>query len=132
MALMQWDQRLETGHARIDEQHKALVESLNDLHRAMKEGRGKDEVGRILVFLRDYTVSHFRMEEELMARHGYPQAPAHQKIHADLVAQVKDLVDRFEKGTGTLTMPVMTFLEGWLTNHIQGEDFRLVQYLKSR
>lgn len=132
MSLMQWDPRLETGHPRIDEQHRALVESLNDLHRAMKEGRGKDEVGRILVFLRDYTVTHFRMEEQLMAQSGYPHAAVHLKIHADLVAQVGDLVNRFEKGNATLTLPVMKFLEDWLTNHIQGEDFRLVQYLHNR
>ena len=40
MALMLWDKRLETGNAQIDEQHKALVEALNNLHAAMKQGKG--------------------------------------------------------------------------------------------
>jgi len=130
MALMLWDKRLETGNAQIDEQHKALVDALNNLHAAMKQGKGKDEVAKILVFLRDYTVSHFKMEESLMDQSAYPAAPSHKRIHADLVAQVADLVDQFEKGTTALTLPVMKFLEDWLTKHIMGEDFRLAEFLR--
>ena len=130
MALMLWDKKLETGNAQIDEQHKALVDALNNLHAAMKQGKGKDEVAKILVFLRDYTVSHFKMEEGLMDRSAYPAAASHKKIHADLVSQVADLVDRFEKGTTALTLPVMNFLEDWLTKHIMGEDFRLAEFLR--
>ena len=47
----------------------------NNLHGAMKQGRGKDELGTTLVFLKDYTVQHFQMEEEFVKTHAYP-APA--------------------------------------------------------
>ena len=132
MALMIWDKRLESGHPGIDEQHKALIETYNRLHGAMKQGKGKDEIGGILNFLKDYTVSHFKMEEDLMARHGYPMAARHKEIHADLLRQVGDLVQKYNAGTTTLTLPVMDFLESWLTTHIQGEDFRLAEYLKNK
>ena len=125
MALMLWDKRLEMGNAQIDEQHKALVEALKNLNAAMNQGKGKDEVAKNLVFPWDYTVSHFKLEEGQMERSDYPATASHKKIHADLISQVADLVERFEKGTTALTLPVMNFLEDWLTKHIMEEDFRL-------
>jgi len=132
MALIVWDKRLETGHGKIDEQHQSLIEIFNRLHGAMKLGKGKDEVEGILVFLKDYTVSHFAMEEELMTRHDYSATAKHKAAHAELVAQVAELVDKFQKGTATLTLPVMNFLEDWLVQHIQGEDYRFALELKSK
>ena len=81
MALIVWDKRLETGHARIDEQHQALADIFNHLHGAMQQGKGKAEVEGILVFLKDYTVTHFAMEEQLMAEHPYTGADRHRQIH---------------------------------------------------
>jgi hemerythrin-like metal-binding protein len=132
MALIVWDKRLETGHAKIDEQHQSLVEIFNRLHGAMKQGKGKDEVEGILVFLKDYTVSHFAMEEALMREHHYSGAARHMEIHADLVRQVAELVAKFQAGTSTLTLPVMNFLEDWLVKHIQGEDYRFALELKGK
>jgi hemerythrin-like metal-binding protein len=132
MALIVWDRRLETGHGKIDEQHKSLVETVNRLHEAMKQGKGRGELEGILVFLKDYTVTHFAMEEELMDRHAYAGAPKHKQIHADLVRQVADLVTKFQAGKAMLTLDVMNFLEDWLTQHIQGEDYRLALDLKGK
>lgn len=131
MGLIVFDDRLKTGHPKIDEQHKDLINAYNRLHEAMKQGQGRDQVGHTLIFLRDYTATHFRMEESLMAAHAYPGMAKHKGIHADLLAQVADLVRRFEGGA-TLTLPVMNFLEDWLTVHIQGEDFRLAAHLAHR
>jgi len=132
MALIVWDSRLETGHGKIDEQHQALIEIMNRLHGAMKQGKGKDELGGILVFLKDYTVTHFAMEEQLMAQHQYSGSAKHKQIHADLVRQVADLVEKFQQGTTTLTLPVMNFLEDWLVLHIQGEDYRFAKELREK
>ena len=132
MALIVWDTRLETGHAKIDEQHQSMAEIFNRLHGAMKQGKGRAEVEGILVFLKDYTVTHFAMEEELMARHGYTGAARHQEVHADLVRQVAELVGKVQAGHASLTLAVMNFLEDWLVQHIQGEDYRMALEFKTR
>ena len=38
MSILKWDKSLEIGHKKIDEQHKGLVQLLNDLHSAMSLG----------------------------------------------------------------------------------------------
>ena len=132
MGLITWDKRLETGHGKIDEQHRALVDAFNNLHGAMKQGKGKDAVGATLVFLKDYTVQHFEMEESLMKSNSYPGYQKHLGLHQDLVGKVADLVDKFQTGQAVMTLQVMDFLEGWLVEHIQGEDFRLAEYLRGK
>ena len=132
MALIVWDTRLETGHAKIDEQHQSMAEIFNRLHGAMKQGKGRAEVEGILVLLKDYTMTHFAMEEELMDRHGYTGAARHRQIHADLAGQVTEVVGRFQAGGASLTLAVMNFLEDWLVQHIQGEDYRMALEFRSR
>lgn len=129
MAFMNWSATLETGHAQIDREHKALVDALNNLHAAMKQGKGKDEISKTLKFLRDYTVNHFKMEEGLMASSSYPESRGHAAYHADLVSQVSDLTAKFEAGKTLMTIEVMDFLERWLKDHILSEDKKLAAWL---
>ena len=130
MAFMNWTPVLATGHARIDDDHRTLVDAVNRLHAAMKAGQGKAEIGKILVFLRDYTVTHFKMEEHLMGLHNYPGAMAHRAIHKDLVLQVAELVQKLESGQAVLTMAVLDFLEKWLQTHICQEDKVFATFLR--
>jgi len=86
----------------------------------------------ILVFLKDYTVTHFAMEEALMEKHQYAGAARHKQIHDDLMKDVGELVARFQSGQSSLTLEVMNFLEDWLVTHIQGEDYRFARDLQSK
>jgi len=132
MALIVWDRHLEVGHPKIDAQHRSLVDAFNALHQAMKQGKGKEEVGKTLAFLANYTVEHFAMEEGLMRQYAYPAITKHQTLHQDLVAKVGDLVNKVQAGQAMVTLQVMDFLEGWLVEHIQGEDSQLSAYLRGK
>ena len=132
MGLIIWKPSLETGHAKIDEQHHALVDAFNNLHKAIKQGKGKEELEEALRFLKNQTVEHFQMEEELMDRYGHPGAIEHKGVHGRLVSRVDEFCLRFEDGRTALTLPVMDFLDAWLLEHIQSEDILLAEFLKSR
>ena len=128
MGLITWNSGLETGHPTIDGQHFAMLEAYNDLQNAIKQGLSGEEVETRLLVLRDRTTKHFLTEETLMGQ--YAGAQAHKRHHADLLAQLKDIVDRFRVDKNSLTPPVMDFLAGWLVFHLKDEDVRLVQFLK--
>lgn len=132
MAYMEWRAALEVGHAKIDSEHRSLVDALNRLHAAMKQGKGKDEIEKTLLFLKDYTVEHFKGEEKMMMAYRYPGTDAHCAIHADLVKEVSTLIANFQSGKTVLTSAVFDFLEDWLVKHIQGEDKALGEFLKSK
>lgn len=118
MALMDWNKELSVNVKEIDAQHKKLVDLINQLYDAMKEGKGAVASGKILSDLVKYTVEHFASEEKLMKQHGYPGYAEQRKAHEDLTRQVIDFKSQYDKGSISLTPKLMTFLRGWLSNHI--------------
>lgn len=132
MDYMEWQPALEVGFAKIDEDHRALIAAVNRLHAAMEQGQDKAELAKVLNFLRDYTVSHFEMEETLMIQYGYPGASAHFAAHAELVLKVCDFIADFRAGRVALTEALLDFLGTWWVGHIQSQDRELGIYLRAR
>ncbi len=130
--LMPWGDRLKIGITSVDDQHKELVAMVNELHKAMKVRMGAREAGQILERLADYTVYHFKFEEDLFEEHGYPEQDAHKKIHKDLVAKVVEFKQEFEEGKAALSMELMEFLTDWLRDHIMKTDTDYVPFFKEK
>ncbi len=123
-SLMVWDESLSVNVTKIDEQHKELVDLINELNDAMRSGKGKQTLQDVFRRLREYTVYHFSTEEELFAKYNYPGKLAHEKEHERLVNTVVELEGKFAKGQVAVTNEVMDFLKKWLLNHINGTDKR--------
>ncbi len=132
MSLLEWSKEFETGIAVIDADHKKLVKMANTLNDAMKSGHGKDVMGKLLVDLANYTVSHFQNEEKLMKQYAYTDTVAHTHQHEDLKAQVIDIVEKHKTGAVTITLKVMNFLRDWLINHILKSDKVFAEFLKAK
>lgn len=122
MPLIQWNNSFSVNVDEIDRQHQRLVGMINDLHDAMRRGKGKDALGKIIDGLMTYTATHFRTEEKYFDQFGYPDTDIHKKEHSDFIKKVSDFKDRFEKDKLGLSIQVMNFLSDWLQNHIKGSD----------
>ena len=130
--MLQWSDNLSVGVRKIDEQHKKLVDLVNKLHDGMMQRRGREIIGGIVKELADYTVYHFKTEEELMNKYNYPESPSHKKQHAEFVDKVSDFTAKFEKKQISLTVEVHNFLSNWLINHIKKIDKSLGGFLKDK
>lgn len=121
---LHWEPRLAVGVAMIDQQHMELIDALNALLTAMASSRGKEEVGKLLEFLGQYTVSHFAAEEQLMTRTRYPGHPAHEAEHDAFIREFKKLAAEFAKSGPTtgLTLKLNSSVCSWLRDHIGGSD----------
>lgn len=132
MPLLLWGPMLEVGVKEIDTQHRKLVDLANELADALKAGKGKDVLGKILTELVRYTQTHFGTEERLMDLHKYPATADHKQQHKDLVKTVSDFKAKFDKGDAALTDDLMNFLRDWLTKHIMNTDKALARDLKTK
>jgi len=128
MALIVWDSNLDTGIDVIDNQHKRIVEYINKLDVA-REAHSKEEVGRVLNELVDYTLSHFTFEESLMEEAGYPFINAHKKVHQLFVKRVGNYIQRFKMGED-IAEELLNTLKAWLINHIRNDDNDYSQIVK--
>jgi hemerythrin len=106
----------------MDQQHRKLVELLNRLHEAMSGGKVGEVIEPVLKELADYTLRHFKSEEQLMQRIGYPKFQQHKALHEAFAAEVrKSLADVQAKKT-SVSLKMMAFLRQWLVEHIAGSD----------
>jgi hemerythrin len=130
----QWDSSLETGHEKIDKQHKQLVASLNNIIEASEQGKGQEEIFKTLDFLTGYTIMHFSTEEKLQVQYDYPDYLVHKRYHDEFKITVGKLTERLQQEgpTGEMIDMVTTTIGDWLLNHIKGDDFRMAAYVKSK
>ena len=122
MAVISWDDNLSVRVSLFDSQHRKLIELINALNDAMREGKGKDVLQPIIRELSNYAVSHFNAEESYFRKYGYPLAPQHVAEHRAFVAEVEKFRRDFESGSVALSVKVMNFLSDWLRKHILGTD----------
>ena len=132
MAMINWNDSLSVHVAEIDQQHKKLIEMINELNDAMKVGKGKDVLEKIVNNLIGYTATHFKTEENYFAKFGYPDTENHKKEHAAFVQKVSDFKTGFETGKLAVTIEVMSFLSDWLKNHIMGTDKKYASFFNEK
>lgn len=120
MAYFEWEPGLNTGIETIDNQHRKIVDYINELHDAIAE-KNNEQTGIILEELIDYTVTHFTFEEGLMERGNYYCIDAHKKVHESFTNRVREYQHRYNKGED-VSRKLLSELRVWLTNHIKRDD----------
>ena len=129
MALITWDDSYNINIREIDRQHLKLVQIINDLNDAMREGKANDVLAKLLRELVSYTKTHFTNEEGYLERYGYPDLSAHKLKHVAFVNKISDFRDSFESGRLGVSIEIMKFLKDWLLTHIKGTDKKYVPFL---
>ena len=132
MASMVWNDALSVGVKALDDDHKKLVDMINELLDGILKNRRHEALNKVLDNLIQYTRLHFAREESLFARTSYPAAAEHIQQHRALIQQVADLQARLKEGdTSLLSLDLMKFLKDWLTRHIMNEDKQYSSHLKA-
>ena len=128
MALLVWQDDLNTGIEVIDHQHMRIVEMINHLQVAQKSLE-RSAVAEVIDEMVDYTLSHFAFEEELMEEAGYPFSHAHKRVHEIFAKRVAEYRLRFQAGEDVAD-EMRAMLARWLFNHIRGDDQAYAESVK--
>jgi len=113
----------------MDNQHRKLFDLINEFSEAVHSGPGKDVVGDVLLRLIDYTRCHFSAEEKLMERLKYAGLPTHRGEHRYLIEKVQAFKKEFDTGNINIAPELLTFLQKWLTSHIQVVDQKYSDFM---
>ena len=131
MALIKWTEELALGIASMDDQHRHLVEIINEFGEAVQKGKGSRVMKKILDELIGYTQEHFADEERLLVEAGFPKLAQHQAKHRQLIQKIERFQFDFNQGGKRVTIKVEEFLTYWLTNHILIDDKAYAAYMKT-
>lgn len=130
--LARFDESIMTGNRMIDEQHRELIEKINQLVNACGQGKEKVKAIKMLHYLADYTDFHFNEEEKLQEKISYPGLEEHRQKHEDFRKAVGELFEMLEEEEG----PSDRFVEAvhrnvteWLYGHIKGYDVSVASYM---
>jgi hemerythrin len=124
-----WKDSYNLGIEIMDDQHKKLVDIINDLYEAFYNSETKDKMQPILRELINYAAYHFKSEEELFNKFNFNQIAEHRGLHEDFKVKVLEFEKQFLAGK-TITYRVMTFLREWLTDHILVADKEYADLIK--
>ena len=122
MAAMEWNENLSVGISTFDTQHKKLIDLFNAFFTSIQNKEGKERMGKVINGLKQYTVEHFKSEEDKMVLYKYPAYISHKKDHDDFVKAVVDFENRFKQGKMVLTIELTNFIRDWISDHIMKID----------
>jgi len=130
--VLKWNDGFSVNHAEIDEQHKELIDIINDLFVYISE---KDtEFSHLLDLvskLDNYVSEHFKFEEALMAETSYPDMDAHVAQHNALRKKLETLNIFSVDNTIDFYKDLLDDLIDWLSKHILMTDKKFGQYLSN-
>jgi hemerythrin-like metal-binding protein len=122
-----WKDFYSVGEPSLDAEHKHIIGILNELVEAVELGSDHEILKSVLDRLVQYTMTHFKHEEEVMQEHDYPDFQRHKGLHDRLRQRTIDLRDNITLVTGH---DMLFFLKQWWMGHIQGEDKKYSPYVE--
>ena len=124
MAFLNWSTALHIGVSAMDAEHQQLVKLMNDLHQLHESRAPKPTMLSALKALFDYTLKHFKDEEEYMRRIKYDGYKVHCITHQHLISKLTDFRDAYVSGRSELNAEFFNFLKLWLSAHILQIDVK--------
>jgi hemerythrin-like metal-binding protein len=132
MSFIAWQDDYSINVREIDDQHRALISLVNELHDAVKSRCDTDTLSIIMAKLIADTEAHFSTEESLMVQYDYPGYAIHKAQHDELLGELRAFA---KEVTG---MPHSAFRfnfdvsTDWLMHHIGQSDSRLGKFLNEK
>lgn len=122
---MKWVPEYNTGIDVIDDQHRRILDFINEIGSTTDRERVKQILNNII----DYTQSHFTFEESLQEEAGYKYRVPHKRVHDLFIKRIESYRDRFAEGH-SIENELHEVLSKWLINHIQHDDADYVGAVK--
>ncbi|HMM20847.1 MAG TPA: hemerythrin family protein [Selenomonadales bacterium] len=128
--MIRWKEEYRLGVDLIDEQHKRLLELANQMQELLRNDLVTDKYDQIVQMLnelKDYTVYHFKCEEEYMESIGYKRLLSQKVDHNDFIEKMNAIdLDRIDDNQNEYLLGMLSFVVDWIDFHILKKDKLIV------
>lgn len=125
-----------TGIEMVDDEHRRLFEIIAETKDVIDSeflADKYDHIMNLLDQLREYTEFHFKDEEVLMEKIGYPGLEVQKRAHAAFIERLVEIdfkdLDNMDDNQQEYLLELIQFLVSWLSNHILGEDKKIGDFI---
>ena len=129
---VRWQDSYSLGIRIIDNQHKALLDFVNELfnHATGNEAEErlwfKDVIQQAVKYVKD----HFAHEEKYMIMTKFPGYAEHKKAHDEFTLTIVRSVQEFDSGKRLVLEKFANFLKDWVLSHIAIMDRQYGDYFR--
>jgi len=130
--LVTWSKTFSVGIKTIDDQHKELLELVNDMYNHIV-GDKKEEKAyfkKVIKKTVKYIKVHFATEEKILKAIKFVGFSEHKKAHDSFILKVVENVKDYEDGKTVLLASITHFLKDWILTHIAIMDKQYFEYFK--
>lgn len=112
-----WRPEYSVGDDHLDNQHRGLIDLIDMLE-------DESRMNEVLERLEIYVDEHFREEETMLEKAGYPELAAHKLQHQAFEEwfSVSRRAFREPEVSSMLRESIRAYLKSWLVNHIMVSD----------
>ena len=119
------------GVENIDEQHKKLFELADKTYMLLKDDFSIDKYDKIvhlLSELKEYTIFHFKSEEEYMESINYKRLFTQKIEHNNFIKALENIgYNDLDSEQDESLVKILNFLNDWLVEHILKTDKLIVE-----
>ena len=125
--LIEWKPQYNLGIPVVDEQHRAIVATINSLHFAIQNEQGENILQPVINMVKEYTRIHFEIEENFFRICDFPDLESHQEMHKELGRLVSQIGEKSIEDKNPLDF--LNFLKEWFIDHVCQKDRRFKEFL---
>ena len=133
--MFEWREELSCSIEIIDEQHKKLLNighELTELVKSVNSNDHYDDIMNLLHELKDYTVYHFKTEEDIL-KDEYSGFRLHKAQHDSFIDKINDVLSEdIDENQKIITTDMMVFIADWIGNHIMRTDKLYIEFLTNK
>lgn len=127
--MIYWRDDYRIGIDYIDDQHKELFSIAEEIYNLFNDIEGPDksqEIANVLKELKEYTISHFSLEEDFMREINYNNYNSHRLAHTKFIEKINSVdLNDFNSTQNEQLLELLEFIIKWLYLHILSVDKEL-------
>ena len=130
--LITWSNTFCCGIKLIDDQHKNLVNLVNDMfnHVTGNEEHEQKYLNKVIQEAVKYIKLHFSTEEKIMLAAKFTGYAVHKRAHDNFILTVADIISESKTGKRVSLYTFTKFLKDWILSHIAVMDKQYFVFLK--
>jgi len=128
--MIKWKKDYELKVKLIDEQHEELFEIANRAYKLLANEFVIDKYDKIIEILgelKEYTIFHFKSEEDYMLSIEYKRFFSHKVEHENFINTINNLdLNKIDLNQDGSVKEILEFVVNWIDSHILNEDKLIV------